>query len=520
MSKQCPVKELSSDSHDESIYENTSGKAVHKDMPALLDETDDVDDVNSDTENVEIANSDDDSDNGFLYEDATDSDNDEDDDDRKLRCFLNPSLQDSDSECDNDQKFTLKDVLAPAEFMIHSNEHQYSVPSNEVPHLLTSLLGILNGTKNKNRQLKDLQIIKETLELFKTETEESDRDFEREAMKHIKALLKYDDLKRDAVDKTKKTETIVQMDLAAMKKKARLPKTSCDKYESELLSRNHDIIRSVLNNAKHLKPMEKQKPKDLCPSVPELEFSKDLDELFVGLKDTLSLSFAKGTEEYQLYALRTYMFFYKKIVVGKPLFSKYQPQPFPMKKVTFLMFLIWARQSGYAYKTVKDCFCNALCRLFELNAILGASPRAAHSELVSGVLRALVRKYGKQTFKVNALLNGHMFAWIDALDMNKFSDIMLKTIILIGRYSGLRGDSLVHMNLGDVNFNVKNYDKKEFSVNLKMTVTKEKDLRGNETRELCIYGKKNQKYCPVIGLLHYLFIRDKEMFTNNCKTWK
>ncbi|KAG2381543.1 hypothetical protein C9374_006532 [Naegleria lovaniensis] len=345
-------------------------------------------------------------------------------------------------------------------------------------------------------------------------------------MDHIKKLLKYDDKVRPNIGGRNETPTIVQVNVGEMKKRLHnMPhhdhdRPETDQYESELLSRNHEKIQAVLNNSKPLKPREKEKPKDLIPSIEPLDFTKDLDELFKGLKETLTLNFAKGTEEYQFYAMRTYVYFYNSVVAEKFLFSKYQRQPFPVKKMTFLLFLIWARQNGYAYKTVKDCFCNSFCRVIELNPILGESPRSAHPELVGGVLRSLVRKYGKKTFKVNALLNTHMLAWIDELDMNKFSDIMVKALILVGRYTGLRGDSLVHMNLSDIEFKTKDHDEDEFSVNLYMTIRKEKHLQGCETRKICVHGKKSQKYCPVISLLYYLYVRNKSMFKNGVKTWK
>ncbi|KAG2381542.1 hypothetical protein C9374_006531 [Naegleria lovaniensis] len=108
--------------------------------------------------------------------DDDDAGTDTDDDDDQLFCFLkrpcasskHNSRMDhkpSNDNCEkgNTKKFTMKDILTPSEFLVRSNSQQYAVPSNEVPHLLTALLKIVNNP-NKTQSREELKQLAEVFE--------------------------------------------------------------------------------------------------------------------------------------------------------------------------------------------------------------------------------------------------------------------------------------------------------------------------------------------------------------------
>jgi len=518
--KQKSAKELSSDSeYDDDVH---SIKDKPLDRLALdqyeLDYNSDSDDDYVEPED-DMANSEDDG-----FDPCTSAMFDSDmEDDMDVDCVDSGSdLSDpEEEECpievdgffDNEKGIKLplsvpiESIVRPKYFYFTFEGAEYRIPHAQSVEFITKVWNLNSMFASEQMVMRDFkrqwEDLKNHWDVYCTSSDlTSFHEFANE--KVFKPLLTYADGEVEKID-TMEMPEMGTVTLSAKEIRNRDNQLR-DQYAETLIEGRNQRVLDTIANPKPIKQMAKKPIVDNHPEIAQLDFSKDLDELQVGLREHFELIFSKGTELNQIYALRVYMHFYRTVVHGKKLWMKIQADPFPIKGTTFLLFLIWARQNRYAYSTVKNCFCNALCRVIELNGSLGKSPRT-DTELVGGILRALRRKYGNQTFKSNALLNPHMFAWIKKLNMGLFRDIMLKALILFGRYTALRGDSIKVMNLFDIEFQVQTNGDEEWYVNAMVTIRKEKYLGTGEIRNFYLHGKKNHEFCPVMSLIFYLFHR-------------
>lgn len=84
------------------------------------------------------------------------------------------------------------------------------------------------------------------------------------------------------------------------------------------------------------------------------------------------------------------------------------------------------------------------------------NPKLEYRPAISHLLRALLRKYGNEVFKVAPLLNKDMKAWTSKLNLYIESDSRLNAFIKYGRAGGQRTDSYQFGKLGHVHWYLRN----------------------------------------------------------------
>ena len=243
---------------------------------------------------------------------------------------------------------------------------------------------------------------------------------------------------------------------------------------------------------------------DLAPSHIINEQPKSLIERIQALAMTAELRLAPNTQKVRLYAERNYLMFYENMIAEAD-FKGYQEQPFPIKKVTFLLFLWSMRvELNYSYKTVRDTFANSLAN--HLRDTRRGDPKQEFGNDIKHLLRALLRKYGNQTHKVSPLLNKDLRTWTSRLNLYDEGDARINAIIQYGRAGGQRIDTYVAAQIQHIKWHL--VDDKIVSI---FTIVKDKVLL-HEPREQTIYGTGNMITCPNLALLWYLSTK-RHVFT-------
>ena len=191
---------------------------------------------------------------------------------------------------------------------------------------------------------------------------------------------------------------------------------------------------------------------DLAPSVTISENSNSFIESLQNVSNIMTLRISIGTLKVREYAFRSYMTWYHESIQSDHRMKQYQPNPFPINKGTMLVFIYSMRvQQKYAYSTVKNVFINELNTYIVENK-LGGNPKKDFGSDLKNLLRALLRKYGNQIYKVEPLFNPDMKLIRSKLNLNVESDARTNAMMYFGRHGGNRGDSYEYMRLKHLEF--------------------------------------------------------------------
>lgn len=237
--------------------------------------------------------------------------------------------------------------------------------------------------------------------------------------------------------------------------------------------------------------------------LPDFIPSLSVDRNVTGFRDRLqqlanmfTARLAVNSNKLREYAERNYLMYYEELK-SDPLFLQYQPTPFPIKKYTFLTY-IWSMrvQVGYSYKTVRDTLANSLAN--HMRDTNRGNPKLEYGAAITHLIRALLRKYGNEVFKVAPLLNKDMKSWTSKLNLYVESDARLNAFIKYGRAGGQRTDTYHFAKLGHVHWYLQN-DR----IATIFEIWKDKILL-SESRQQTIYGCEEINSCPNKALLWYL----------------
>ena len=201
---------------------------------------------------------------------------------------------------------------------------------------------------------------------------------------------------------------------------------------------------------------------------------------------------------------------------------RYQPTAFPVKKFTYLKFLIISRASGFSHKTVKGCFVHGFSLFMKRNPKFGTSPLDYYYDAIKECIDVMIRLYGISVYKVPPLLSGGWYKMTCGLDLKTMNGTIDAAIIYLLRATGMRADSASFIELQDIHFMKKPYaidnEAPWFVIHCRMFIKKHKNAN-KSTTPIVIYGKKNHALCFSFILLYYLwFTRPKvfKTYNNNC----
>ena len=218
--------------------------------------------------------------------------------------------------------------------------------------------------------------------------------------------------------------------------------------------------------------------------------------------------YALNTIKNQHYAIKTYLTFYYEKVQPNVEMNQIQPKPFPIHEKIYSFFLSYCRSElEYSYRTIRDCFYNALNNYIENNkpALNCNSPREEYPKNIHHLLRALLRIYGYTSIKVNPIFQNEFNEWAQQLKMSNSNHSKLLCLLNVARYTALRGDSMSQIQLRDLRFKKINSENSIQNIRLICEIRVRKDKNVSQTdRFLTIYGHKNHSTCPVFFILHYL----------------
>ena len=257
-------------------------------------------------------------------------------------------------------------------------------------------------------------------------------------------------------------------------------------------------------NIAPLKRLEKSAiSEDMAPSINvSSEFTSFVD-VMQDVQRIMVLKNAVGTLNIRHYAYRSYITWYNESVRIDSRLKMYQPEPFPVKKATMLVYIYSMRViHRYAYSTVKSVFINAF-NSYIIDKKLGGNPKQEFGDDMKNLLRSLLRKYGNQVYKVNPLYNTERDKIRDSLDLSKELDARTNAVMYFGRAGGNRGDTYEAMKLSHLEFKKVHTGENDFVITVYCKVVKDKVLL-SFPRYQTIMGSESHRECPVINLLIYL----------------
>lgn len=244
---------------------------------------------------------------------------------------------------------------------------------------------------------------------------------------------------------------------------------------------------------------------DLVPDVPfgPLSEMERLEDAATAITASIARTqYAPATVDLFRFAERRYFSFLRTMNSKYRDFHIYQPTPYPMKKLTLMMYLYWLRvDKDYKFSTIQSTFCYGFLSF----AFKTKRDRDIRGELgleIKNTLKALLRKFGNDKFKVEPLMNPDLVKLRLMCDQHIESEARLDALLAQGRARGLRSDSFQYVKLKHLTWTKTVADNKiRLSVNMK--IKKDKVLLGDLWRQN-LFGWVNLSMCPNIALLIYL----------------
>lgn len=328
----------------------------------------------------------------------------------------------------------------------------------------------------------------------------SDATFQASFVQLFKALERMDD--HDDYDPADLEDVTEENNL-----EARVERTISD-ADLTLLNDNTNVSRSIRDlefteiNDSFRGPGDNE---DLFPQVPfgNLSDISTLDDAAVTVSANISNShYAPGTVGLFLFAERRYLSFVREMDKKYKDFIVYQPTPYPIKKLTLMMYLYWLKvDKNYSFSTIQSTFCYSFLAFLHKTK----KDRNIREELsveIKNTLRALLRKFGNDKFKVQPLMNPDLVKLRLMCDQRTESGSRLDAIMAQGRARGLRSDSFEHVQLQHLSWTKTVVDNR-IRLCLEMDIKKDKILLDNVWKQNLI-GWVNLGMCPNIALLIYL----------------
>lgn len=213
-------------------------------------------------------------------------------------------------------------------------------------------------------------------------------------------------------------------------------------------------------------------------------------------------AYAQNTIRVFQYAERAYFSFLLQMNKRFPDLEVIQPYAYPLEKTTFLMYLYWLKVTkNYSYSSIASTFCYGFLSYLHLSE---KSPgfRSKYSDDIAGMLRALLRKYGHNVFKVEPLLNPELKILRQNCNLLTEEGLRLNAILACCRARGLRGSTLAAMKLKDLTWEKVTVNTR-FSICLTMRIVKEKRIL-ERFWDQNLPGYLDVAKCPNIALLLYL----------------
>ena len=245
-------------------------------------------------------------------------------------------------------------------------------------------------------------------------------------------------------------------------------------------------IRSMVND---------REQEDLFTDVPfpDIEEATNLAQASFSVEVAKDqASYAKNSVKLFQYAERLYFTFLSTMSERFDDFESIQPYPYPLQKLTFLMFLYWCKVTKeYSFTTISSTLCYGLLSYLHITK---KSPdfRKNQREDIQAMLRSILRKFGHNTFKVEPLLNPDWIKLRNKCNLLTEEGSRLNALLAVSRARGLRGASLHAMKLRHLSWH-KTFVNDRVCITLTMKVIKEKRLVDQFFLNL--------KKCPNVALL-------------------
>ncbi len=285
--------------------------------------------------------------------------------------------------------------------------------------------------------------------------------------------------------------------------------TTLDEIDKDLfkmlgeLERNKTKITDNLNVTTINRLEKTGATDDYCRDVDiRLDETQTLPDQFNELMTIMELSKAPGTKLIQNYSWRSWIGWLNEQKEKYSELTSVDPYN-PDKHVVGLYLLHMRVIHKYSHSTVVQCFWNQLCSV--LKEERGIDIKKDMKDFIHKLFRALVRKYGNSKFKVCPLLNTDLQKWqkILAQKDNREPQIKLRALIMFGRHTGWRGDTLSYMKLKHIHLSVVERGGHRYFVSQNVGF-KNKGIGGHELRNT-VYGSSDLNQCPIFALLWYLF---------------
>ena len=364
-----------------------------------------------------------------------------------------------------------------------------------------------------------------THDFFKKDhSKEAEMIIETEMEGQIKTIIQENDLPDESEEDLKEARLNKATD--------KVPKETDEVELDEIFNSRHESTMSMEDlESMTYNPTKKQAPAirfeaGTTRNIEGIDTMHTLEKDVANMVNVLWFHKTESTYNYYEYGVRVYFAFWKKNIASMPLDSswrRYQPTAFPVKKFTYLKFLMVSRASGFAHKTVKGCFVYAFSMFMKRNPKFGTSPLDDYYDAVKECIDALIRLYGISVYKVPPLLSGDWYKITCGLDLKTMNGATDAAVLHLLRATGMRPDSASFIELQDIHFMKKSYtidnEAPWFVIHCQMYVKKHKNANKSIT-PIVIYGKKNHSLCSSFIILYYLWFCRPKVFTHYNSDWK
>ncbi|EFC43670.1 predicted protein [Naegleria gruberi] len=349
------------------------------------------------------------------------------------------------------------------------------------------------------------------------------KDVVSDILQEIERMNKMDNPPEMTDEEIRKESLIRNVESSSPKEKEKMLEEINDNLEASLIDYDvEDLLVASYTPKKKKSAVIRPEFNEEIDSNLDLTIVDDLDEDISKVVTVMKLHKHINTRQFEAYSGIVYVSFWKEQIKGKTAWSKIQPKPFPIEKITYLRFLIFSRASGFSHKTMKGCFVYGLNKFIKRHPKFGESPVILFKEAIQQTTMGLIRLYGCEVYKVAPMMFSEVYKVTYAADLTKVEDLTDVAIMHVIRATGMRGDSLIWIRLEDVKFQKVEYylnDDKWFVIHTSMEVKKDKRTT-TSSRNVSIFGKQNHTLCSSFILLYYLWYTRSEIFANFNSNWE
>jgi len=212
-----------------------------------------------------------------------------------------------------------------------------------------------------------------------------------------------------------------------------------------------------------------------------------------------------------LYALKSYLTWYKQ-KEKDPIFKNTQPTYFPINMSVLKLFCTHLKDSkNYKVKSIKNIV------IWSLIPYLEFRKAQSFTEVEKIEIRLFINGFWvfniDKVSKSLPLMNNAMEKLRKVLNVNMEHDSLLDMLIVFGRYSGLRFDTLRFIKIDDIKFSKRIVMDKYVMYIAEMFLVKDKS-KVRTSRLKVYYGNLVLSQCPILPIIFYLF-QHREAFMSS-----